>query len=112
MQSGHRFKTVELSTIDTALLMAGVLFCQEYFAGPQAEERAIRAYADSLYLRVQWDQIQPRAPLMGMGWTPEEGLHGYDYTGYNEAMILYVLALGSPDPPDRPCCLAGVHKLV
>jgi hypothetical protein len=37
-----------------------------------------------------------------MGWTPENGLHDYDYTGYNEAMLLYVLAIGSPTHPITP----------
>ena len=54
MQTGFRFQQVELSTIDTSLLLAGVLFCQSYFTGADATESAIRAYADSLYLRIDW----------------------------------------------------------
>jgi len=96
MQGGARYQTVELSTIDTALLLGGVLFCQQYFDGPGADEVAIRAYADSIYRRVDWRWIQPRAPLVAMGWTPEEGFHSYDWRGYDEAMLLYILALGSP----------------
>ncbi|HEX8717506.1 MAG TPA: glucoamylase family protein [Gemmatimonadaceae bacterium] len=96
MQSGARYRDVELSTIDTALLLGGVLFCQQYFDGPSADEVAIRAYADSIYRRVDWRWIQPRAPLVAMGWTPEEGFHSYDWRGYDEAMLLYILALGSP----------------
>ena len=99
MQTGYRYQTVELSTIDTALLMAGVLFCRDYFDGPDPAETAIRELADSLYRRVDWAWAQARAPLISMGWTPEQGFHGYDYTGYNEAMILYILALGSPTHP-------------
>jgi hypothetical protein len=96
MKTGERFKNVELSTIDTALLLGGVLFCQQYFDRNDAREVAIRAYADSIYRRVDWTWIQPRAPLVSMGWTPEEGFHTYDWRGYDEGMILYVLALGSP----------------
>jgi hypothetical protein len=96
METGHRFDRVELSTIDTALLLGGVLFCQSYFDGSDAGEVEIRALADSLYRRVDWRWAQARPPRVSMGWTPEEGLHSYDWRGYDEAMLLYVLALGSP----------------
>ena len=96
MQNGHRFKAVELSAIDTALLMAGVLFVQSYYTQNHPDEQEIRKLADALYRRVEWDWMQPRAPLIAMAWRPESGMHAYDYKGYEEAMILYVLALGSP----------------
>lgn len=99
MQTGHRFQTVELSTIDTALLMAGVLFCQQYFDGANPTESAIRAYADSLYRRVDWAWAQRTPPLINMGWKPENGWQPLDWRGYNEAMLIYVLALGSPTYP-------------
>ncbi|MFN2399579.1 MAG: glucoamylase family protein [Gemmatimonadaceae bacterium] len=100
MDTGHRFGTVELSTIDTALLIAGVLFCQEYFDNAADEgETAIRAYADSLYLRIDWQWAQNNPPLISMGWTPENGFIPHEYRGYNEAMLLYILALGSPTHP-------------
>ncbi len=103
MDSGHRFRDVELSSIDTALLMAGVLSAQVYFdRSSDTLEVAIRAYADSLFQRVEWDWMQPRAPLIAMGWYPERGYHAHDYTGYSEAMLLYVLALGSPTFPVAP----------
>ncbi|MEP6591470.1 MAG: glucoamylase family protein [Gemmatimonadota bacterium] len=97
--SGRRFQTVELSTVDTALLMAGVLFCQQYFDGAGGDEPAIRAYADSLYRRVNWSWAQPRPPLVTMGWYPESGFHDLDWRGMNEAMLVYLLALGSPTHP-------------
>jgi hypothetical protein len=96
MQDGRRFKAVELSAMDTALMMAGVLFAQSYYTQDHAEEREIRKLADALYRRVEWSWMQPRAPLIAMAWRPENGMHAYDYKGYEEAMILYVLALGSP----------------
>lgn len=99
MDTGYRFKTVELSTIDTSLLIAGVLFDQSYFTASNATESAIRAYADSLYLRVDWTYVRPRAPLVSMGWTPENGYIEADWHGLNEAIILNVLALGSPTHP-------------
>ena len=99
LQSGLRYQTVELSTIDTALLLGGVLFCREYFDGLDSTEAGIRAYADSLYRRVDWAWAQPTPPLVTMAWTPESGWHPLDWRGYNEAMLIYVLALGSPTHP-------------
>jgi hypothetical protein len=107
MQTGHRFETVELSTIDTTLLAAGALFCQSYFDRPTPQETAVRDKAEELYHRIDWTWIQPRAPLVSMGWTPEHGFHTYDWRGYNEAMILYVLALGSPTKPIDPAAWDG-----
>lgn len=99
LQSGERFQTVELSTIDTALLLGGVLFCREYFDGSDVTEVGIRAYADSLYARVDWTWAERTPPLVNMGWTPEHGWQPLDWRGYNEAMIVYLLALGSPTHP-------------
>ena len=102
METGLRFERVELSTIDTALLLAGALFCREYFSGDHADEVAIRAYADSMYARVDWQWARARPPVVGMGWHPEKGFIEADWKGYDEAMILYVLALGSPTYPIDP----------
>ena len=99
MQDGTRFATVELSTIDTALLLGGVLFCQSYYDRDVPGEASIRAYADSLYRRVEWTWIQPRAPLVNHRWRPEDGFSISDWKGYDESMLLYVLALGSPTYP-------------
>ncbi len=97
IQTGKRFQTVELSTIDSALLFAGILFDREYFdqAADSGEVR-IRALADSIYLRADWRWASPRPPLVAMGWKPESGFEVADWHGYDEAMILYILALGSP----------------
>ncbi len=98
-QSGARFKDVELSTVDTSLLLGGVLFCQQYFDGADPTEAAIRAYADSLYGRVDWRWAQRTPPLINMGWKPEDGWQPLDWRGFNEAMLVYILALGSPTSP-------------
>ncbi len=103
MQTGHRFEQVELSTIDTALLLAGALFCQQYFDRDDPREAEIRALADSLYLRIEWDWVDPQQkPRIGMGWHPETGFIPYAYHGYDEAMLLYLLALASPTHPVEP----------
>ena len=95
-----RFRGTELSTIDTALLMAGVLFSREYFDGASATERAIRATADSLYQRVEWPWFESDGDgRLTMGWHPETAFGRADWRGYNEGMILYLLGLGSPTHP-------------
>ncbi|HVH68879.1 MAG TPA: glucoamylase family protein [Gemmatimonadales bacterium] len=99
MNTGKRFQTVELSTIDTALLLAGVLTCQSYFNGTDSLETEIRRLADSIYARVDWQWASPRPPVVALGWHPENQFLPYDWRGYNEAMILYILALGSPTHP-------------
>jgi len=102
MQTGRRAWRCELSSIDTALLMCGVLFCREYFDRDEPAERDIRQQADALYRRVEWSWMQPRPPLVCMAWRPEEGFGSHEYRGYNEAMFLYLLALGSPTHPIDP----------
>jgi hypothetical protein len=99
MQTGQRFQNVELSTIDTALLLAGILFAQSYFDRADATEAEIRALADSIYLRTDWNWAQARPPAVSMGWHPEGGFIPADWIGYNEGMIINLLALGSPTHP-------------
>ena len=103
-ETGYRYRQTELSTIDTALFMAGALFAQSYFDRANDIEGEIRAYADSLYRRVEWPWFQhDSAPLITMGHRPERGGFGQAaYKGYNEAMILYLLAMGSPTHPVAP----------
>jgi hypothetical protein len=103
MHSGHRHDAwVELSSVDTGLLMMGVLFAQSYYDSDDVREGEIREIADRLYRNVEWDWMQPRAPLISMGWFPEKGFIEHDWRGYNEAMLVYVLALGSPTHPVQP----------
>jgi len=95
MGTGERFGTTELSTIDTALLLGGILFCRGYFDRP--DELEIRELADRIYARVDWRWSQARPNLVALGWNPESGFIGYDWIAYNEAMIVYILALGAPE---------------
>jgi hypothetical protein len=97
MRTGHRSAPdVELSTIDTTLLLAGALFCQSYFDGPGADERGIRDRAERIYSRVDWNWAARRPPIVSMGWRPEVGHYDAEWRIYDESMILYILALGSP----------------
>lgn len=103
MQKGERYDSwVELSSVDTGLLMMGVLFAQSYYDRDDAREKEIRDIADTLYKRVDWQWLQQNKPLISMGWFPESGFIKHDWMGYNEAMLLYVLALGSPTHPVEP----------
>ena len=105
INSGNRVWTCELSTIDTALLMAGVLDAKQYFNTDDAGDVAIRDLSDSLYRRVDWDFMRNGGAGIRMGWNPETGFATFgSWAGYNEAMILYVLALGSPTHPVPATC--------
>ena len=99
LTTGERFRDTELSSVDTALLLGGILFAGLWFDGDHPDEAAIRDLASRIYARVEWDWMQPRAPLIGMGWHPESGFIAHDWIGYDEAMIVYLLALGAPRHP-------------
>lgn len=99
METGHRFETTELSTVDTALMLGGVLLAQTYFDRSTRQEREIRQYADQLYRAVDWRWSQARPPAISHGWRPETGYLRWDWRGYNEALLVYILALGSPTFP-------------
>src|SRR5439155_8739711 len=79
--SGARFEQVELSTMDTALLLAGVLFCQSYFGRADPAEARIRALADTIYARANWRWAMVRPPMISHGWDPERGFLPYDWRG-------------------------------
>jgi hypothetical protein len=101
LDNGCRYKKSELSTIDTALLMAGVLSSASYFGRNTPIEIKIRNLANALYRRVDWPWAYSKTakPLLSLGWSPEKGFIGYDWAGYSEGMILYILAMGSPTHP-------------
>ena len=99
MNTATRFGTdVELSTIDSALLFAGMLDARQYFDdAADTTEIAIRAMADSIYQRADFNFMRNFNTGIMMGWKPSFGFLGYgQWIGYNEAMILYILGLGSP----------------
>src|SRR5258705_449009 len=82
MRSGVRANESEVSTVDTALLLAGVLFVQSYFDSQDPQDMEIRALAEEIYRRVDWTWAQPRPPAVALAWTPEEGFAGLDWNGY------------------------------
>ncbi len=99
MQTGRRAWQSELSSIDTALLLAGMLTCARFFVGDTSAEVEIRSLADGLYRRVEWDWALNGDSAVSMGWRPETGFLQSRWKGYNEALLLYILALGSPTHP-------------
>jgi hypothetical protein len=99
MHTGARVWQCELSTVDSALLLAGMLTAATYFDGSVAPEREIRELAGQLYARVDWQWAQNGGPTVTHGWKPETGFLPYRWQGYDEALILYVLGLGSPTHP-------------
>ncbi len=103
MHTGLRYGHSELSTIDTALLMAGVLTARQYFDQDTPTERQVRHLANRLYRRVDWRWAAPgQSGLVRMAWYPGRGFAKAKWDGYNEASILYILGLGSPTDPLPP----------
>jgi hypothetical protein len=94
--TGRRVWRSELSTIDTSILIAGALTAAAYFDRETDDEREVRSLADSLYRRADWRWAQNGGTTVSHGWKPETGFLRYRWQGYNEALILYVLGLGSP----------------
>ena len=103
MQTGRRALQSELSTVDTAILMAGALTVASYFTGKGAEESEIRELAEILYRRVDWKWALNGGATICHGWRSESGFLSYRWdTHYTEALILYTLAIGSPTFPVDP----------
>ena len=104
MNSGRRAWQSELSSVDTALLMAGVLAAVAFFGAANTVEAEIRQRGQMLYERVDWRWMLATRDTLCHGWRPEHGFLPYHWEGYDEALILYLLALGSPMHPIDPRC--------
>jgi len=94
LQSGERVFDSELSSIDTALLMCGVLLCRAYFNNPRIE-----ALANTLYRRIDWEWMMNGGKTLSMGWMPVEGFLVHRWDIYAELMNMYLMAIGSPTHP-------------
>ena len=99
MRTGRRAWQCELSTVDSAFLLAGILTAGSYFDAASPDEREIRTLADALYRRANWRWAQNQGATLTHGWKPESGFLQYRWEGYDEALLLYMLALGSPTYP-------------
>ena len=86
----------ELSTIDTSLLLAGILYDKQFFDGTNSDETSIRTMATQIFNNVNWTWASnPTNGGVQTAWYPNTGFSGAYWTGYCEAMIIYDLGLGS-----------------
>jgi len=107
MKSGARAWKSELSTVDSALLFGGMLTSAAYFGGE------IRDLAEALYARADWRWAQNGGNTVTHGWKPKRGFLPYRWEGYDEALLLYVLGLGSPThalPPESYRAWASTYE--
>jgi hypothetical protein len=103
MKTGKRKWACELSTIDTGLLLAGIRFARQYYNLNNPNEKKIRCLADSITYRANWDfmtipESGKYGGLISMAWRPEKKLSDYGWFGYNEGLILQIIAAGSGYP--------------
>jgi hypothetical protein len=99
LNSGTREWNCELSTVDTGLLIMGIIFARNYYDQNNDLENEIRNISNKIIERLNWDFfVMPNsgkyAYTLSMGWTPEHGMHDMGWVGYNEALFLYVIAAG------------------
>jgi hypothetical protein len=95
IETGHRFRDTELSTVDSALLFLGMLFASGWFSDETAQEAEIRKLATEIIDRADWNWFLAGGDGIAMGWLPEQGFISRRWDGYNEGMFVYLLALGS-----------------
>ena len=97
IESGARFPRSEVSSIDTSILLCGILTAKAYFDDPQ-----ITDLADQIYQRVEWPWLLNHGSTFSMGWMPESGFLPHRWDHYCELMMIYLLAIGSPSHPVSP----------
>jgi len=92
--TGERVWDAEVSSVDTAILLCGVLACREYFWLQDIQE-----LADEIFNRVEWTWLSEDTALLTHGWTPEVGFLPNRWDYYSELMMMYLLGLGSDSYP-------------
>jgi len=92
--TGQRAAGSEVSPIDTTLFISGALFAGQYFKGTEVQK-----LADELYNRIDWQWMTNNTAYLSMAWYPESGFSKSYWTGYSEAALMYILAIGSPTYP-------------
>ena len=97
IETGARWENVELSSIDTSLLLCGVLMARQYFA-----DQEIKDLATKIYERVDWPWMLNGGKTFSMGWKPESGFLDARWEHYCELMMIYLLGIGSPTHPVPP----------
>ena len=105
MNTAVRSSGSELSSIDTALLLGGILYAKQYFDGTNTDEMAIRTLADAIFNRVDWNWMAQGTNVLAMGWDPTTGFSTFgNWIGYDEGMIIYILGLGAATNPLPASC--------
>ena len=99
MKTGRRAWQSELSTVDSTILFAGMLTAAAYFDADSDAERELRRLADELFRRADWPWAQNGGATVTHGWKPESGFLPWRWEGFDEALVLYILGLGSPTHP-------------
>lgn len=94
VHTGERTWNSEISSIDTAILLCGVLTCRQHF-----RYREISRLATLIFNRVNWTWLSADTTLLPHGWTPELGFLQYRWDYYSELMMMYLLGLGSTTHP-------------
>ncbi len=97
METGQRWRRCELSSIDTSILLCGVLTARQYFV-----DQEIQDLATKIYERVEWPWMLNGGKTFSMGWHPESGFLSARWNHYCELMMIYLLAIGSPTHPVSP----------
>ena len=94
VNTGARAGSSEVSSIDTCILLCGVLTCRQYF-----QDEQIQGMASQIYNRVNWPWMLNGGSTFSMGWTPENGFFASRWDTYSELLMLYLLAIGSTTNP-------------
>ena len=97
INTGERIWDSEISSVDTAILLCGVLACREHF-----NVKEITQLANDIFSRVDWTWLSEDTTLLAHGWTPEFGFLPVRWDYYSELMMMYLLGLGSEAHPLRP----------
>jgi len=97
INTGERIWDSEISSVDTAILLCGVLTCREHF-----HDAEVTRIANEVFNRVDWTWLSEDTTLLAHGWTPEFGFIPVRWDFYSELMMMYLLALGSGSHPLRP----------
>jgi len=94
VDTGERLWDSEVSSVDTAILLCGVLTCRQHF--PHSE---ISELAYLIFERVDWTWLSEDTRILPHGWSPETGFLQYRWDNYSEMMMMYLLGLGSASHP-------------
>jgi hypothetical protein len=97
INTGERLWDSEVSSVDTAILLCGILTCRQHF-----QDKEIDTLAHQIFNRVEWTWLSEDTALVTQGWKPEFGFLPYKWDLYSELMMIYLLGMGSGTHPLHP----------